>query len=231
MRHLRRVYFNGTLSDVIELGEQESRKLRTVLRCEPGDTVEILTPDYLAEGEVALSGKRAVHVRILSKRDIIKPDYQLKVYQCITKREYMDFMIEKYSELGVTDIIPVVSSRSFDGLKQSSLERYVSISIESALQCEREVPAVIHKPVKIEQIRPTSDDNILFHERLGEKNMPDIKSRSVSMIIGPEGGFTDYEYNALTKAGFKPYTPINTILKAETAAVLFAGMVRLSING
>lgn len=231
MRHLRRVYFNGTLSDVIELGEQESRKLRTVLRCEPGDTVEILTHDYLAEGEVALSGKRAVHVRILSKRDIIKPDYQLKVYQCITKREYMDFMIEKYSELGVTDIIPVVSSRSFDGLKQSSLERYESISIESALQCEREVPAVIHKPVKIEQIRPTSDDNILFHERLGEKSMPDIKSRSVSMIIGPEGGFTDYEYNSLIKAGFKPYTPINTILKAETAAVLFAGMVRLSIDG
>lgn len=231
MRHLRRVYFNGTLSDVIELGEQESRKLRTVLRCEQGDTVEILTPDYLAEGEIALSGKRAVHVRINSKREIIKPDYVLKVYQCITKREYMDFMVEKYSELGVTEIIPVISSRSFDGIKQSSIERYVSISIESALQCEREVPAVIHKPVKIEQIRPSTEDNILFHERLGEKSMPEIKSRSISMIIGPEGGFTEYEYNSLIKSGFKPYTPISTVLKAETAAVLFAGMVRLSIDG
>ena len=61
--------------------------------------------------------------------------------------------------------------------------------------------------------------------------MPKIISRNVSMIIGPEGGFTDKEYNYLINAGFKPYTPIDTILKAETAAVLFAGMIRLSLNG
>ena len=59
--------------------------------------------------------------------------------------------------------------------------------------------------------------------------MPEITSRNISMIIGPEGGFTDKEYNYLLNAGFKAYTPIDTILKAETAAVLFAGMIRLAL--
>lgn len=229
MRRLRRVYFDGEISPVIELDENQSRKLKTVLRAEQGDIVEVLTNEYLAEGEIYIAGKRGVQVRILNSRPVIKPDYKFTVYQCVAKREYMDFIIEKYSELGVTDIIPVISNRSLDSLKSSAYERYVQIAKEAAMQCEREVVAEIHPAQKLERIKPSADENILFHERQGEKSMPEITSKNISMIIGPEGGFTDKEYNYLINAGFKAYTPIDTILKAETAAVLFAGMIRLSI--
>lgn len=229
MRRLRRVYFDGEISPVIELDENQSRKLKTVLRAEQGDIVEVLTNEYLAEGEIYIVGKRGVQVRILKSRPVIKPDYKFTVYQCVAKREYMDFIIEKYSELGVTDIIPVISNRSLDSLKSSAYERYVQIAKEAAMQCEREVVAEIHPAQKLERIKPSADENILFHERQGEKYMPEITSKNISMIIGPEGGFTDKEYNYLINAGFKAYTPIDTILKAETAAVLFAGMIRLSI--
>lgn len=228
MRRLRRVYFDGEISPVIELDENQSRKLKTVLRAEQGDIVEVLTREYLAEGEIYIAGKRGVQVRILNSRPVIKPDYKFTVYQCVAKREYMDFIIEKYSELGVTDIIPVISNRSLDSLKSSAYERYVQIAKEAAMQCEREIVAEIHPAQKLERIKP-ADENILFHERLGEKSMPAITSKNISMIIGPEGGFTDKEYNYLINAGFKAYTPIDTILKAETAAVLFAGIIRLSI--
>lgn len=229
MRRLRRVYFDGEISPVIELDENQSRKLKTVLRAEQGDIVEVLTNEYLAEGEIYIAGKRGVQVRILKSRPVIKPDYKFTVYQCVAKREYMDFIIEKYSELGVTDIIPVISNRSLDSLKSSAYERYVQIAKEAAMQCEREVVAEIHPAQKLERIKPSADENILFHERRGEKSMPEITSKNISMIIGPEGGFTDKEYNYLINTGFKAYTPIDTILKAETAAVLFAGMIRLSI--
>ena len=229
MRRLRRVYFDGEISPVIELDENQSRKLKTVLRAEQGDIVEVLTKEYLAEGEIYIAGKKGVQVRILEKRPVCVPDYKFTVYQCIAKREYMDFIIEKYSELGVTDIIPVISTRSLDSLKSSAYERYVQIAKEAAMQCEREVVAEVHPAQKLERIKPSADENILFHERQGEKYMPEITSKNISMIIGPEGGFTDKEYNYLINAGFKAYTPIDTILKAETAAVLFAGMIRLSI--
>lgn len=231
MRRLRRVYFDGELTPVIELDENQSRKLKTVLRAEQGDVVEVLSDEYLANGEIFIANKHGVHVRILEKRPVCVPDYKLIVYQCIAKREYMDFIIEKYSELGVTDIIPVISSRSLDTLKSSSFERYIQIAREAAMQCEREVVAKIHPAQKLERIKAICEENILFHERLGEKSMPKITSKTVSIIIGPEGGFTDKEFNYLTSVGFKAYTPIDTILKAETAAVLFAGMVRLSLNG
>ena len=229
MRRLRRVYFDGEISPVIELDENQSRKLITVLRAEQGYIVEVLTKEYLAEGEIYIAGKRGVQVYILNCRPIIKPDYKFTVYQCVAKREYMDFIIEKYSELGVTDIIPVISNRSLDSLKSSAYERYVQIAKEAAMQCEREVVAEIHHAQKLERIKPATDENILFHERQGVKSMPAINSKNISMIIGPEGGFTDKEYNYLINVGFKAYTPIDTILKAETAAVLFAGIIRLSI--
>lgn len=124
MRRLRRVYFDYELTPVIELDENQSRKLKTVLRAEQGDIVEVLTKEYLAEGEIYIAGKKGVQVRILKKRPVCIPDYKFIVYQCIAKREYMDFIIEKYSELGVTDIIPVISNRSLDSLKSSAYERY-----------------------------------------------------------------------------------------------------------
>lgn len=229
MRRLRRVYFDGELTPIIELDENQSRKLKTVLRAEQGDIVEILTNEYLAEGEIFISGRKSIQVRVTNKRPVCIPDYKFIVYQCIAKREYMDFIIEKYSELGVTDIIPVISNRSLESLKPSAYERYVQISKEAALQCERESVTIIHAAQKLERIKPAGTENILFHERLGEKCMPQITSNNISMIIGPEGGFTDKEYNYLLNAGFKAYTPLNTILKAETAAVLFAGMIRLSL--
>ena len=89
----------------------------------------------------------------------------------------------------------------------------------------------IARSVKLERIKDESQEKILFHERLGEKKMPVIASKNISIIIGPEGGFTEKEYILLLEKGFKAYTPLDTVLKAETAAVLFAGMVRLGIDG
>lgn len=231
MARVKRVYYSNELSPIIELDENQSRKLKTVLRAEQGDNIEILTKEYLAYGEIHLAGKKSIQVKILEKRPVIKKDYTFTVYQCIAKREYMDFIVEKYSELGVTHLVPVVSARSFEGIKTNALERYNNIAMEAALQCEREELLEILPSVKLERINDESHEKILFHERLGEKNMPVIASKNISIIIGPEGGFTEKEYNLLLDKGFKAYTPLDTVLKAETAAVLFAGMVRLGIDG
>lgn len=231
MGKLKRVYYDNELSSIIELDENQSRKLKTVLRAEQGDNIEVLTKDFLALGEIHLSGRKSIQVRILEKRPVVKNNYTLKVYQCITKREYMDFMVEKYSELGVTHLIPVVSARSFESIKPNAMERYHLIAKEAALQCEREELMSILPSIKLERIKDDSDVKILFHERIGEKALPQITCNNISMIIGPEGGFTEKEYKFLIDLGFHAYTPISTVLKAETAAVLFAGMVRLSING
>ncbi len=230
MHGIKRIFYDGELNGVIELDSDTSRKLKTVLRAETGDKVEILSPQSLGIGEICLVGKRDVQVRIDSVRDIVKPSYNLTVYQCITKREYMDWMVEKYTELGVTEIVPVISNRSLKDIKDNTLSRYKSIAVDASLQSERETVPVISNPVNIMKIAPKHDTKLLFHERIGEKCMPNNIANNVAMIIGAEGGFTENETEYLQSVGFNAYTPIDSILKAETAAVLFAGLVRLNIK-
>ncbi len=230
MHGVKRIYHNGELSGVIELDSDTSRKLKTVLRAETGDKVEILSPNSLAVGEICLVGKRDIQVRIESVKDIVKPDYIFTVYQCVTKREYMDWMVEKYTELGVTEIVPVMSARSIKDLKPNTYSRYESIAVDASLQCERETIPVVSKAINLMKLNSNHDTKLLFHERIGEKTVPTDISNNVAMIIGPEGGFTEGETEYLQSIGFKAYTPIESILKAETAAVLFAGLVRLGIK-
>ena len=70
------------------------------------------------------------------------------------------------------------------------------------------------------------DSNVVFYER--HEGAGIIKpAKSMSIIIGPEGGFTDEEFQTLVSKGFAASKPVSQILKAETAAVVFAGYVRI----
>lgn len=229
MHGVKRFFYDGEIDEVIELSEDVSRRLRTVLRAQAGDKVEILTVSKLALGEIGIIGKRGITVKIENVRDVLKPDYSLTVYQCLAKREYMDFIVEKYAELGVTRLVPVISARSLNSLKDNTVERFRTISVDAALQSENELVMEISAPVKLEKIKKGVGANILFHERMGKHERPSISGKIADIIIGPEGGFTDKETECLINAGFDAYTPINSILKAETAAVLFAGLIRMEL--
>ncbi len=230
MHGLKRIFYSGALSGVIELPEDEARRLKTVLRAQSGDRVELLSETSLAEGVIASVGKKNVLVRVDSVRAAVRPEYDFTVYQCLTKREYMDRMVEKYAELGVTRIVPVISARSLNSLKDNAFVRFGAIVRDAALQSENEFLPEITEAKNISEIKAEHESCLLFHERAGEKSFPDRIARNVGIIIGPEGGFTEKETVMLTEKGFRAYTPLNCVLKAETAAVLFAGMVRIGLS-
>lgn len=230
MHGIKRIFSHIEPDEVIELDETLSHRLKIVMRAQVGDNIEILTPTQLAMGRIGVISKRSVTIKIDTSRAIIKPNYSLTVYQCIAKREYMDFITEKYAELGVTSLVPVISARSLPTLKQNTLERLKTIAVEAAIQSEKEFVMEITPSLSIERIKINNGINILFHERSGQRNIPIIKCNNVQMVIGPEGGFTDKETQHLTEKGFIPVTPIKSILKAETAAVLFTGIVALELN-
>lgn len=230
MHGTKRIFFDGELNEVIELPEDVSRRLKTVLRAQTGDEVEILTRSSLARGVIGVVGKKSVSVKIDSVRDVVKPGYSFTAYQCIAKREYMDFIVEKYAELGVTKFIPVISSRSLSDFKDNTLKRLETIAIEAAIQCENEFVMEITTPLRLEKIKCGEGVNILFYERGSRQELPPITNRTANILIGPEGGFTEKEVETLVTAGFISVTPVKSILKAETAAVLFGGLVRMELD-
>jgi 16S rRNA (uracil1498-N3)-methyltransferase len=223
---MKRIYYPHEIDDSITITGDYLHYLKNVIRAKAGDSLGVLGVSEYAECKIADISKKSAELEIIDRRTTYKHDYSLKVYQCLLKREYMDFAVEKYSELGATEIVPVISDRSLNDLKDKTLQRFKDISTKAVLQSENEQMPAISDAIDIADVSADADSNIIFYERCedGSQLKP---AKDMSIIIGPEGGFTDEEYELLVSKGFTPVRPISQILKAETASVVFTGYVRI----
>ncbi len=225
---MKRIYLEHTGEEFTAV-DNDHHYLKNVLRMQEGDEVDVMSADSLTRAHIIAVTKRETIFSAIASRPLITPDYSLTVYQCLLKREYMDTVVEKFAELGATRIVPVISRRSLPSLKESALSRFIEIAKYAALQSEQEFIPGITDAVKINDIRAAADaDNILFYER-GVVQSPVLTSRAVQIVIGPEGGFEADEVELLHNKGFLSYTPLKSILKAATAAVVFCGLVRTQL--
>lgn len=223
---MKRIYYEGRITDSIRIEGDIFHYLKNVVRVKDGEEICVLTPDMFAVCFVSELEKRYAVLNTMSVRQAKRHAYGLKVYQCLLKREYMDYAVEKYSELGATEIVPVVSGRSLNELKDRTKERFTDIAVKAVLQSENEQLPVISDCINIADILADRDENVLFYERCEKISMPPV-AKDMSIVIGPEGGFTDEEYEMLTAKGFKAVRPVEQILKAETASIVFTGHVRM----
>lgn len=223
---MKRIFYDGEIDSFFQIEGDYFHYLKNVVRGKEGDLLGVLTRDVFAECKISSLEKRYCELEVISKRPVNKPDYKLKVYQCLLKREYMDFAVEKYAELGATEIFPVISDRSLNELKDKTKSRFKDIALKAVLQSENEHIPIIHDAVSIADVEADMESNIVFYERSDDRSGVKF-SKEMSMIIGPEGGFSDDEFQMLTSKGFKALTPISQILKAETASAVFAGYIRI----
>lgn len=230
MQGLKRIYHAGALLPEISITDDWHHYLKNVLRLSEGTAIVLQSDTEIGEYRILDIGKKSIQTECVSKRPLSKPAYSFTVYQCLVKREYMETVVEKYAELGVTRIVPVLAGRSQGGLQDKQRERLSSIATMAALQSENEHITEVAAPVKIDAVTACEGDNFLFYERGETGQLPLCRAASVSMIIGPEGGFTPEEVEMLTAKGFASYTPLSAILKAETAGILFAGYIRMMLE-
>ena len=214
----------------------EELKHFKVKRVKKGDPVEIideksLTP-YLCE-VLAVEKKRVV-LKVLERLTPNVPELFIRLYQCVpVKVSTFDEIVEKVSEVGVSEIVPVVSKRSFQKLSviKEKMKRWERIAKESMKQCGRHRPLKVSPPVVLDSITPREDFLNLFPFERGGEALCSLLSKElqrpngVNLIIGPEGGFTAEEADTLTEKGFKRVSLGNFVLRAETAAVVASAVV------
>jgi 16S rRNA (uracil1498-N3)-methyltransferase len=227
---MKRIFLQDVEGSTCELRDDTHHYVKTVLRSREGDEFGILTPDKYCTARISSVSSKYTMLDILTERPTIKPNYQLTVYQCVLKREYMDFAVEKYAELGVTEIVPVISSRSLKDVKDKSFGRYHDIAVKAVLQSENEHIPHIAEPIHLKDIKADNSDKLLFYERKEGKEAIKLTSKDVAMIIGCEGGFDEPEVELLKEKGFRIVSPFTPVLKAETAAVVFTGLVRMELE-
>lgn len=150
----------------------------------------------------------------------------------ILKREAMDLALQKAVELGVTFIQPLVTERITVSEKQfkTRQKHWRSIAISSCEQCGLNLIPKILEPKDFSSWCASQTGNCLIADPDAEKgpvNITDVGS--ISVLIGPEGGLTEFEIEQAKQLGFKGVNLGPRILRAETAAIGLLALVNQSL--
>lgn len=225
------------ISEKITISGEKARYLISVLRCIPGDDLQI----FDGEGSVyksKISGidNKKVILDIQEKSCCnSESNLNLILIQSILKGEKMDFVIQKATELGVNEIIPVVAERS--QVRQTrKISRWRKIAEEASKQSGRAFVPVIHEFKNITDIFNSNKLNgIIFYEgggiSLSEairliKSESNILSQPFYVCIGPEGGFAEQEVKLAAEKGLVAVFLGKRVLRAETAALSAVTLVQ-----
>lgn len=220
----------------IKVPREKARYLLSVLRCREGDAVAVIDGRGRAyEATVVSIIKKDVFIDITGELFL---DSELPVplvlCQGMLKGEKMDLIIQKSTELGIAEIVPLVTERSI--VKETrKMKRWHSIAEEAAEQCGRAVIPAIRTPVQLTDMLAGKKVNGLFFREHGGMGLPEAlktvdRTRTVHLFIGPEGGFTADEVCMAEKNGIAGATLGKRILRSETAAIAAATLVQFLLS-
>lgn len=150
----------------------------------------------------------------------------LTLAQALLKGDKLDWVIEKTTELGVTEIVFFTSERTVVRVASDRHMRWTRVARSAAQQCQRSTLPPVIGPLTFDQLlaRPFDGLRLFFWEqeargRLGVVHREHPGVSSVLAVVGPEGGFSTREAERAAAAGFQVLGLAPRILRAETAAV------------
>lgn len=214
------------IGSVLKLSREDSKYLFHVLRMRNGEVIEITD----GKGSAFLAEiVDSHHIKILEQKQHAWEDsFSLFLCQALLKGDKMDMVVQKATELGVRKIIPFFCERSI--VKDTrKLDRWQKIAKEATEQSGRSLIPEITKVQSYENLIETTENGIVFWEEGQESLIELFKyidiSSPVSLLIGPEGGFTKQEIMMAEDKGFKIASLGKRILRAETAAITALAIV------
>jgi 16S rRNA (uracil1498-N3)-methyltransferase len=223
-----RLYSEAALDSgaAVALDAGQSHYLRNVLRLRLGARLTLFNArDGEWWGEVAELGKQAGTVRIAERRRPSSAEPDLWLAFAPLKRARIDYLVEKATELGVAAMLPVMTERTM--VDHVNLDRLRAHAREAAEQTERLTVPTIRQPARFRDLLSDwpAERRLLACIESGEA--PSIVTRLAqerpgpwAVMIGPEGGFSDSELDALRKLPFVCAVGLGPrVLRADTAAI------------
>ena len=210
-----------------ELPEAQAHYIGRVLRMTEGDGLQLFDGSgHEFRGTLLEVGKKRVRVQ-LDETFAGQTESPLRIHlgQGLSRGERMDWAIQKATELGVTEITPIVSERCEVRLKDERAEKrqthWQQIAISACEQCGRSVVPVIHPPMPLAQWLKNSDAELKLVLHPGAEPLTShSKPTTLAFLIGPEGGLNDAEVDQAQDAGFHAARLGPRVLRTETAPVV-----------
>ena len=243
---MRRRFFVERFEDgrAVMRGET-AEHLGRVLRAEAGQLYELSDGASVWLGRVenvALTkrGESRIEFALVEEVPAREPRVAMRLLISLIKFDRLEWCLEKATELGASEIVPMAAARSDKALVEAAGKRrarWERILAESAQQARRLRPPALAKAVRPAEAfgEDKSVRKILLSER---PDAPSIRESllhtdegNVTMAFGPEGGWTDEEIGAARAAGFAEASLGENILRAETAVIAAMAVVQFAMRG
>ncbi len=227
------------IHDEIILSEQETHHICNVLRLQPGTLLQLLDGNgNIHDAEIISLGRQA-RLRILSSIHVERDTTPLRVCQSILKAQKMELLIQKCTELGVTEFTPFHSERcqfkktEFTKISQK-YPRWQRIIEEACKQCNNPIMMRLTPLLSFEEMldqQNSTVQKILFWEEEEPENSLHATTlqkngAGLQLVFGPEGGFPATEVARARKRHFLTLSLGPRILKAETANIAAVSIIQ-----
>ncbi len=234
---MQKLFLDYTPENEFILNEEQSRHIAKSLRMKTGDMLMVTDGKGQDFGcQIENITKDSVKLKVCYRQaSDSEPTCRVTIYQGIPKGTKLEDIIQKCVELGVYSIVPTMTKRCISRPDEKSSQkkniRYQKIALEAAQQSGRGIIPQIQDMKTLRQAVADDDADvkIVFYEGGGEKlsTLIDKNTKSVSVYIGPEGGFEPDEVEALEKAGAVRATLGKRILRTQTAPVAAQACIML----
>jgi 16S rRNA (uracil1498-N3)-methyltransferase len=231
----RRFFVDEVRSGRAEISGDDARHLTRVLRVEAGQRYEISDNHNVYLAEIDTARKEHVTFRTLEKLAAPVPTVRLVLCAALIKFDHFEWMIEKATELGVSEIVPVETIRSERGLERAAhkrVDRWRRIALEASQQSRRAFLPEVSEPESLhEALARQADYKFALDENPAAQPLNSAlppardSQNTVAMLVGPEGGWTDDERAQFIAAAWTPVSLGPLVLRAETAALAALAIV------
>lgn len=240
----RRLHIAELRTGLLSLDAGQARHARQALRLLDGDEVELF--DNAGKKAIAtIVASSNPHGLTLRVEQVTLPadrGFTWSAVAAVPKGERADWMVEKLSELGCDRFTPLLAERSVVAPKGvGKHDRWVRLATESAKQCRRTGVMEIDPPIELNDLLrdlPTTGGAAAWFFDTGSTVIPvrqmllaEQPPRELSMLIGPEGGWSQSEIDRMLDARLTAISLTPTILRVETAAVAAGALVAAMWRG
>jgi len=225
---------------VVTLSAEEARHARDVLRLRPGDEVYVFDgagKEFQCEIRKLTESEGVLNLVAAVSPAQPESPLDLRLAVVLLKGEKFDLVVQKFAELGVVRITPLLSARADvrfrdDGNAKRRSARWQRIALEATKQCGRARVMQVEDPIPFSSLIGRTEDaewKIMFAERAGssfaEIDIPTIP-KSILAVVGSEGGWADEEIEMARAANWSILTLGGRTLRAETAAIVAAALLQ-----
>lgn len=220
---------NPDIKSSIVLSEETSKHIVQVLRMQNGEQLQLTDgKGSLFTAEITDNNRKRCAVSIIQTINQQRPTAGISIAISLVKNSSrLEWFLEKATEIGVTEIIPLICTRTEK--QHFRFERMNGILISAMLQSQQTWLPLLHEPVKYNDAvtKAAQQQKFIAHcedekDKVQLAVQPINKSTGKLILIGPEGDFTKEEIDMALQHGFTPVALGDTRLRTETAGIVAA---------